>query len=171
VQLPDRCRMVLELGSNRIVLVLTRDKGWMQAGGVTQEMTKASFTERREELYVWWLQSLTPLAKADYELKPLADAKVNGQDTAVIKVSRKDYPDVRLFFDKKSGLLLKLARRATEAGLSISKEYYYSDYKDQDGVKLPSKEIITINGNKLTEVTFSKYKLLTRIDESTFAKP
>jgi hypothetical protein len=170
VQLPDRCHMVLDVERNRMVLVLNGDKGWMRAGG-TVEMNKETLSERREELYVWWLMNLTPLKKEEFELKPLADAKVNGQDAAVVKVARKNYPDARLYFDKKTGLLVKIARRATESGLGLNKEYVYSDHKEYDGVKLPSREVILINGGKLTDVTFSTYKLLSRIEGRTFEKP
>jgi hypothetical protein len=169
---PDRCRVVVNPERNRIILVLNGNKGWMQAGGATQEMAKTALKEKQEELYVWWLMNLTPLLKDEFQLKPLADAKVNDQDASVVLVSRKDFPDARLFFDKKSGLLVKIARRATESGLPIAKEYVYSDHKEFDGVKMPTKEIITLNGNtKYSEVKFSNYKVLSRVEDKLFEKP
>ncbi|MHB1424361.1 MAG: LolA-like protein [Gemmataceae bacterium] len=172
VHLPNRCRMVLELERNRFVLVLNGDKGWMQKGGETQKLDKSSLQERQEELYVWWLMNLTPLLKNEFQLRPLADAKVNGQDTAVVRVSHRDYPDARLFFDKKSGLLLKIARRGTESGLPVTKEYLYSDHKEFNGVKMPTKEVIILNGTeKLSEVTFDSYKVLAEVEDKLFDKP
>ncbi len=172
VRFPDHCRMRLEVRRAQLVIVLNGDKGWMLPGGGTaQEMDKRTLNERREELYVWWLMTLTPLLKDGFELKPLADAKVNDREAAVVKVSRKGNPDLRLYFDKKSGLLVKIARRATEAGVAVNKEYFYSDHKEYDGAKMPSKEIITMNGNKLSEVKFTSYKALDRIEDKTFDKP
>ncbi|HEY7310441.1 MAG TPA: hypothetical protein VH643_13835 [Gemmataceae bacterium] len=171
VGFPGRCRVDLDLGKTRLVVVLNGDKGWMQAGGASQPMDKASYTERRDELYVWWLMTLTPLLKDDFELKPLADAKVNGQDAAVVKVSRKDRPVIRLYFDKKSGLLLKIARRGENAGVPITMEYQYRDHKEFDGVKWPATELTTMNGNKLSEVKFASYKSLDRVEDKTFEKP
>jgi hypothetical protein len=172
VHLPDRCRVVLNPDSNRIIVVLNGNKGWVQSGGATQELPKTVFKEKQEELYVWWLMNLTPLRKDEFQLKPLADAKVQDRDTAVVLVSRKGSPDTRLFFDKKSGLLVKIARRATESGLAVTKEYLYSDHKDFDGVKMPTKEVITLNGNtKYSEVKFNKYKLLSRTEDKLFEKP
>ncbi|MGH7169004.1 MAG: hypothetical protein ACRELF_22140 [Gemmataceae bacterium] len=172
VHLPDRCRMVINLERSRIILVLNGDKGWTQAGGATQEMTKTGFKERQEEVYVWWLMNLTPLRKDEFQLKQLADAKVNDLDTAVVLVSRKNSPNARLFFDKKSGFLVKIARRGTETGLPVTKEYVYSDHKEFDGVKMPTKEVITLNGSvKLSEVTFSNYKVLSRVEDKLFEKP
>lgn len=172
IHLPDRCRLVVNPQRNRVILVLNGNKGWMQAGGITQEMPRPALKEKQDELYVWWLMSLTPLRKEEFQLKLLADAKVNDSDTAVVLVSRKDSPDARLFFDKKSGLLVKIARRATESGLPVSKEYVYSDHKTFDGVKMPTREVITLNGSvKLSEVTFSNYKVLSRVEDKLFEKP
>jgi hypothetical protein len=171
VQLPDRCRVVMDLRSNRIIVVLRGAKGWIQPGGATQEMPKALFQERREDLYVWWLMNLTPLLKDEFTLLPLADDKVSGQDTSVVKVAHKEHAEVRLFFDKKSGLLVKIARRAAEAGDSLNKEIYLSEYKKFDGVMLPSKEVITHNGIKYAVVSFSSYKIEPRVEERTFEKP
>jgi hypothetical protein len=172
VRLPDCCRMVLETGRNRVILVLNGDKGWMlPPGGAVQEMNKEQFGDRREEIYVWWLMTLTPLRKDSFELTPLPDTKVNGQEAAVIKVARKGHADVSLFFDKRTALLIKIARRAKEAGVPLDKDYYYSDHRDFEGAKLPGKEIITLNGKKLSEVKFAGYKLLPKLDESTFNKP
>jgi hypothetical protein len=172
VHFPDRCRVVLNPDRDRIILVLNGDKGWTQAGGTTQEMPKTVLKEKQEELYVWRLMTLTPLRKDEFQLKPLADAKVQDWDTAVVRVSRKDFPDARLFFDKKSGLLVKIARRATESGLTVAKEYVYSDHQEFDGVKMPTKEVITINGDtKYSEVKFSKYKVLSRVEDKLFEKP
>src|SRR5262249_26193470 len=143
----------------QLIVVLNGDKGWMLTGGGTaQEMNKETLSERREELYVWWLMTLTPLLKDGFELKPLADAKVNDREAAVVKVSRQGHSDLPLYSNKKSGLLVKIARRASEAGVALNKEYLYSDHKDFDGAKMPGKEIITMNGNKLSEVKFTRCK-------------
>lgn len=172
LELPERCRVVLTLERARVILVINGKRGWTQAGGVTQEMTRESLKERREELYVWWLMNLTPLLKDEFELTPLADARVGDHEAAVVKVARKDYPDVRLFFNKKTGLLIKMTRPATEAGLRVTKEYQYSDHKEFDGVKMPTKEIVTLNGStKLSEVRFSEYKVLSGVDAKTFDRP
>lgn len=171
VSLPERCRTVLEAAGIRRVIVLNGDKGWMLTGGTTQEMNKEMLAELREEPYVWWLMTLTPLQKEGFELTPLPDVKVNGEDASVIKVSHRGHADVRMFFDKKTGLLVKIARRAKEAGIPLDKEYSYSDYRDYDGVKLPTKEVTTVNGRKLSEVKFTDYQLLSRVEDKTFDKP
>ena len=53
----------------------------------------------------------------------------------------------------------------------MDKEYLYSDHKEFDGVKLPTKEVDLINGRKFSELTSMTYKLPKKIDDATFAKP
>jgi hypothetical protein len=170
--LPDQDRLVVRVGAHRMIIVLNGDKGWqVPFGGAAQQIGKEMLQELREEPYVLWLATLVPLQKGGFDLMSLPDAKVNGQDAAVVKVSRKDHRDVSLFFDKKTSLLIKIRRRAKEASVAYDKEYSYSDYKDYDGVKLPSTEVIAHNGKKVSEVKFTSYKLLSKIEESTFSKP
>jgi hypothetical protein len=76
-----------------------------------------------------------------------------------------------MYFDRESGLLVKIARRAREAGLEVEKEYLYSDYKEVDVVKLPTREVTTVNNRKFSEVQYTEYKLLRRPEESAFDRP
>ena len=50
--------------------------------------------------------------------------------------------------------------------------YLYSDHKEFDGVKMPTKEVILLNGAaKLSEVKFNNYKVLSRVEDKLFEKP
>ncbi len=169
---PDCCRLVVGLGTNRIVLVLNGAKGWTQSGGETRQMNEPTVRERKEELYVWWLMNLTPLLKDEFDLVPMADAKVNGEEAAVVKVAHRGYPDARLFFDKKSHLLVKMSRRSTETGVALIKDYVFSDYKEFDGIKWPTAESVFYNGTtKVSEVRFDGIKVLPSVEDKLFEKP
>ena len=125
----------------------------------------------RNELYVLWLATLTPLKKDDVTLAPVADIKVNGEPAAGVKATSKGRPDVKLYFDKKTHLLVKVERRVSEAGVAVDKEDFYSDYKEFDGVQLPTKLTFLVSGRKFSELSSATYKLPKKIDESVFAKP
>ena len=90
----------------------------------------------------------------------------------MVKGTGPDGKSFTLCFDKQTGLPLKLS--ATVRGFQgedFTQDTTYSDYKDFDGVKLPAKEIITINGKKLSEARFTSYKSLSRIEDGTFDRP
>ena len=154
----------------RLVLVVTGDKGWQSASGTVTDIGKERVEELREEAYVLWLSTLLPFLKDNgFTLTPLPEAVVDGQPAAGVKVAHKGHGDVMLYFDKRSGLLVKTARRAKEAGLSLDKEYHYSAHKLFEGVYLPNKYVELVNGRKFVEVAEISYRFLRSIDESTFA--
>jgi len=175
-QLPDRLRSFVDVGEGEqkvlVLLVINGDKGWQSAGGAVMELTKERLGELREEAYIMWLSTLAPLKKdTSFNLMSAPDVKINGQPAAGVKVSQKGHTDATLYFDKETGLLVKIARRAQEAGLMVDKEYLFSGHKEFEGAKLPTKQVEMINGKKFTEVTSFTYKILRRVDESMFTKP
>ena len=128
--------------------------------------------ELREENYAHWLTTLLPLKKeTSLKLTPLPETKVNGKPAVGVKVSAEGRPDVSLYFDKKSHLLVKSERKTMEAGESILKEDIYSTYKEFDGVRLPTKIERWSGGKKISEITTAGYHFPRKLDESTFAKP
>jgi hypothetical protein len=171
--LPDRLRLVIELDKRfQLTTVMDGDKGWQQsAGGSTVELTRERLQEIREEAYLWWLTTLVPLQQDGFTLTTVADVTIDGAAAAGVKIHRKGHLDARFYFDKQSGLLVKIERRAPEAGITVDKEYFYSQFKEFDGVKLPTKEVMTINGKKWSEVSGMAYQLLPRIEDKMFARP
>src|SRR5262249_43908858 len=111
--LPDRLRVAAELDKKfKLTIVLNGDKGWQSVGGPAVELSAERLGELREEAYVLWLTTLTPLTKSEYTLTPLAEIKVNGDPAVGVLAKTKGRPDVKLYFDKKSDLLVKVERRA-----------------------------------------------------------
>jgi hypothetical protein len=174
VSLPDRSRLAvdLEIGGNKIhvVAVVNGDKGWESSGGPATEMTATRVREMKEEGYVLWATTLVPLKMDSVNLKLLPESKVDGKAVIVLAASSKGKPDLRLYFDKESHLLLKIERETVVGGARVDKEYVFGDYKDVDGVKLPGKMTELINGRKMTEISSQQYKLQ-KPEDSTFGKP
>ena len=78
------------------------------------------------------------LTDKGFTLAALPDAKVLGQPAHVIKVSYKEQPDTSLFFDPKTGLLVKYLYRVKFFTDTSSKEIetlhetFLSDYREPD---------------------------------------
>lgn len=175
-QLPQRVRRDIDVRAAdqklRTLVVVNGDKGWQSNGGAVTELTAERLKELREDGYAQWLTTLLPLKKdSSLRLAPLPEAKVNGEPALGVKVSRKGDPDVKLYFDKKSHLLVKTERQAREAGNTVSKEETYLGHKDFDGVKLPTKIVHTVADKKALEITEAAYKFPPKVEEATFAKP
>jgi hypothetical protein len=170
--LPNQVRLKLSVGKTAQFLhVINGDKGWVQAGGPTEPLIKGRLQELREEAYVWWLTTLTPLKKSAFTLTALPEIKIDGEPAVGFKVAHKGYLDANLYFLKRNHLLVQISRRAPEAGIQVNKVYTYSGFKDFDGAKLPTKELLSLNGKKWQEIAVKEYKFLTKADPKSFARP
>lgn len=79
-------------------------------------------------------------------------------------------PPVKLFFDKESGLLVRLAHFGDTAVGRVPVQLDYSDYRDVNGVKVPFNWITTwTTGQATTELT--DVQLNVAIDATKFVRP
>jgi outer membrane lipoprotein-sorting protein len=77
---------------------------------------------------------------------------------------------VRLYFDAKTGLLVRLVRYAdTPLGRNPT-QIDYADYRDQDGVKTPFRWTLSRPNGRFT-IQIANLKTNVPIDDSKFAKP
>jgi hypothetical protein len=174
-QLPGQLRLSSEMTVNNqkiaALRVLNGDKGWQVSGGAVAEMGKEELHDFQEEAYTLWVGTLVPLKDKAFTLAPGPDAPVRGQPAVGVRVTRRGHGEVRLYFDKTSGLLVKVERRAKEGLLDVDKEYIFFDHKSTDGVVLPAKYTEVINSKKVVEVTSTVHRMLNRVEEGTFGKP
>jgi hypothetical protein len=171
VSLPAKLRWAIDLDKRiSIVHVINGNQGWRQSGGAVNDMTKEGIDEVHEEMYVWYLTTLLPLKKEGVELAPVAEIKVDGKPAVGLRVTSRGNPQARLYFDKATGILLKIARTGRNAGLVVGKEYLFSGYKDFDGARLPTKYVELINGQKNNELKTATYELR-KLEDSVFQRP
>jgi hypothetical protein len=174
-QPPDRYRLEVDAAPAqakvRMMVVINGDKGWQSTGGAAVELPPERVKELREDGYALWLATLVPLTKDDFALAPLAEIKLGGRPAVGVKVSRKGHRDVKLYFDKESHLLVRMERQASDAGVVVDKEESYADYKEFDGVKMPTKLVQYLSGKKFVDITTATYRFPSRVDDSTFTRP
>jgi hypothetical protein len=171
VSLPDKFRFEVE---GFMTMVVDGDKGWIQAMGETREMNKDELAQQKEEMYVSTVTTLTPIKGGEYKLSLLGEAKVADRPAVGVKVSHKDHQDVNLYFDKDSGLLVKMEHKTKaqeEGNKEVTQEDIYSDHQDVQGAKLPRKATILRDGKKYVEGEASDVKAVDKHDDKTFAKP
>lgn len=106
--------------------------------------------------------TLVPLLDAKrYTLKAEKDGAVGDAPAAVVVVNGQGLKDVKLYFDKKSGLLVKAERKglAPGGGGEVESASVFSDFKKVDGVMTPTKHAVHHDGKPFMtmEVTETKY--------------
>jgi outer membrane lipoprotein-sorting protein len=177
LQLPGQMRLEVQAeaqGQNVTLLyVLNGGKGWLSVLGETMELKGEELEDQKEGLYAEHVQTLVPLLKDKaFTLDPLGEVKVNGRDAVGVKVVSKGHKDVNLYFDKATGLLTKMERRALDdAQQEFTEETFYSDHKDVEGVQVPRKVVVRHDGQEFMEMEVTEYSFLDRIDDSEFARP
>jgi hypothetical protein len=175
--LPDKVQseLKLEVMGQTIPIIQVYDgkKGWVSAMGEVKELEGDELKEMKDQAFGDYLDSIVPL-KTDKKLKieKIADEMVEGKAAVGLKISSEGHKEVKMFFDKESGLLVKAQKRTKDPAMQeVNADVFYLAYKDVEGVKVAMKQLVKHDGKKFVEVEVTEVKLLEKLDDSVFAKP
>ncbi len=109
----------------------------------------------------------------EFQLGHGGEAKVDDTPAVILRVSRKDRPDIDIYYDTKTYLPLKAESQIKGPNESEEKryEFKFSDFKEVDGVKHYGKIKIVRDGKNLIEMELSDAKIVDKFDAGTFEKP
>ncbi|HXY49478.1 MAG TPA: c-type cytochrome [Terriglobales bacterium] len=104
------------------------------------------------------------------ELRVEYPEKISERDVYVISCTNVGQPSVKLYFDERSGVLVRLVRYApTPLGL-VPTQIDYTDYRDVGGVKIPFRlTVAQPDGSATTQLEHIQQNV--PIDDAKFAKP
>lgn len=159
VSLPGRMRQDITLGRVATTIRLDRGKATQSDGGQAVALRGERVRELQAEADVLWLATLVPLREEGVVLSAARAATVDGEEAVGVKVARKGQADVTLYFSKKTGLLVRVARRGTMAGREVEMEWTFGGHKDIGGVKVPTREVQAVGGKKVAELTVGEWAL------------
>jgi len=169
---PDQFRMEIE---NAFIMVLNRDKGWTKMGGETKAMTKEQLASQQRSRRAEWIATLVPLIKdKSFKLETLDEIKVDDKPAVGVKVTGKGYPEVKLYFDKKTGLRVKSVYRnkvQEKKFKEAEEEIYYKDYKEVKGIQVPQKFVMKRDGKLFVDAKIKDWTPKEKLDDKEFAKP
>jgi hypothetical protein len=95
---------------------------------------------------------------------------IGGREVQIIQGTGAGGSRVKLFFDKESGLLVRVVRYTETAVGVVPTQTDYSDYREVAGVKMPFRWTVTwTDGRSTTELSAVQPNVL--IDAAKFAKP
>ena len=180
----DRIRFDFEVenpkGNNfAFAKVVSGNKGWQGAGQRTRDLNEAEVTQIVDEIYAHWLASVVPLQDVvllkhkGFEFSVFGNVPADGKDAVGVRVSCQGRPDIILFFDKETGLVIKSERRAKD--LVTNREYtaesIYRDHKAFQGVMWPTTRLDRRDGQDLEENSgrfeLSEFQALDKLEESS----
>jgi photosynthetic reaction center cytochrome c subunit len=104
------------------------------------------------------------------QLRPGRPETINGIECQTLIGTRPDRPPVRLYFEAKSGLLLRLVRYGeTPLGRNPT-QIDYADYREVDGVKVPFRWTLSRTNGRFT-IQIAEVKNNIPVEDDKFAKP
>jgi hypothetical protein len=177
-QPPEQYRADMEItGDNlklKLVYVFNGDKGWIKTGEKTAEMPKELREGFKDYFYALRLgMNPADLKEDEAKLSPLGEVKIADRPAAGVQVTRKGYRDLNLYFDKETGLPSKAeitTRNVFEDG-EVLHEFFFSEFKEFDGVKVYTKVLWQKDGKKYLEREMTEFKPEEKLDEGVFGKP
>jgi hypothetical protein len=173
---PGRMKLTWEFGTgamkNVATLCGTDDQGWRTGSNfAAANLTVEEVNDFRADAYAIWVATLITLDDKDTKLSPAGRIRVGSSAVVGLKVARRPWPEVTLWFDEKTGLLRKVAYRSREAGATLSKEMTYDGHKEVSGLMVPTKHTVSIQGREVYNWKDMEYTFPDRIDPEVFAKP
>jgi hypothetical protein len=155
------------------VQTIDGESGWSQIGGEAHDLPKEDLAEMKEQKYAEDLDRLGFLEDKAVEMSVLDEIKVDGKPAVGVLLKSKGHRDVKLFFDKASGLLVKREQRILDpdSKKEIAQEVVFGDYEEKDGLKHYKKITAYRDGKKFIEAKVTEIEFFDKLDDKVFAKP
>jgi hypothetical protein len=173
----DRTRMLLTINANgqnnMATLVLNGAKIWARDSRRDKtEEAPAEVAPMIQSILLAMRAAATPASLAgrkDLQLTHGGKAKVGDADADLLRISRKDLPDITLYYDIQTGLPLKSEAQLKEANQATEMQYafHFSEFKEVDGVKHFGHVKITRDGKDLVEIELSEFSKSARNSRRT----
>jgi len=170
--------MSLETNSDtkaETIEVVNGDDGWTKEGDKPAEaMNDQQLKAQKHSMYMNWITTVLPFKEKGYKLTAIDEVLVAGKPAEGLLVSHKKREPVKLYFDKKSHLLVKTEDSLVDADSGAKRTIVtiYADYKAVQGIQQPFKMKTYVDGVKVNESDVVDMKIHEKpIDERLFTKP
>ncbi|HXY33890.1 MAG TPA: hypothetical protein VEI07_06655 [Planctomycetaceae bacterium] len=164
-----------DLGGNEIkgVTVMDGDKAWRKFAGDTSKLEDDQLANQKRAVYLSLVPAvILPLKGKDFKVESTKEEKVDNKPAVALKIVGPDKKDFELFFDKETGLPVKMLATVNGfGGDEFTQETTYGKYKDFNGVKRATKIENKRNGEKFLDIEITDIKVLDKADPKTFAEP
>src|SRR5262249_32149041 len=164
-----------DFGGNKFkgVTVLSGDKGWRKFGDMNINLDKDAVANEKRVVYLQVIPiTLVPLKEKGFKIDTAGEEKVGGKAAVGITATGPDGKEVKLYFDKDSGLPVKLVAKVVGfMGDEFTQETTFENYKDFGGIKKATKVENKRDGQKFLEQEITEFKALDKVDPKTFTEP
>jgi hypothetical protein len=158
--------------TTEVTICANDDRGWRKALGFTPiDLPIDDLNDFRADAFAVWASTLITLTHPDTKLSLAGTSKVGGTAVVGLKLTRRPYPEVTLYFDEKTYLLRKMSYRSRENGVVLAKEMIYGGHKEVNGLMLPTTQSINVQGREVYVWSQMEFGFPDKLDGKTFDKP
>lgn len=176
---PDKYRFTMnaKLGEMKLTVsaVVNGEKAWQSDGKMVEEIKGDKLEYTQNEVYALWVTGLSPLVtEKGFKLATAKGKDVDGKAAVAVTVSREKRPDITLYFDKATGLLVKTeytVKDEFQKWKPVLDETFFGGYKEVNGMKVFTKLKVVRDGKTMIESTLSDQKWGAKIEPKAFEKP
>jgi hypothetical protein len=155
------------------VTVIDGSKGWRKFAEMTTELDEDGLAMEKRNVYLRLVPTLiVPLKGPGFKTESDGEEKEGDITHNVVKVTATDGKDFRIYFDKESGLPVKVV--ATVAGFmgdESEQVMRLKDYKDFGGIMKATKLEVTRDGAPFVDETVTEFKSHASVDAGAFKEP
>jgi hypothetical protein len=162
---PGKLKVTWKVGEGALRHEVTRcasdDRGWQSGNSFpTSDLSTEDLNDFRTDMHGVFCSTLLALTEKETQVTLGERSKVGEDPVVSLKLSRRPYPEIMLYFDEKTHLLRKMAYRSRQAGVTKYREFVYDGHKLVGGLMLPT-----------TQTTYVADKEAYKWDEMTFEFP
>jgi hypothetical protein len=134
VQLPAQYKHVIEtndgVDKTTIVQLINGDKLYVTINGQPIKLDPAGLSEMRSGMELQRALRLLPLLEdKGYQLAVLDEIKVNDRPAVGVRVTGRGRKELRLYFDKEAGLLVRAEMPLDDGkGRQVKQHYFFGDF-------------------------------------------
>jgi hypothetical protein len=157
----------MHLSNGDSVTAFDGKQGWLSVPGRVHMMSTAENAAARIDADLYFPVHVKTLYE---KFRVDAGERIDGHDTYLVLGRSAGQPPLRLYFDRESGLLLRLVRYAeTPLGRNPT-QIDYVDYREANGLKIPFRWTLSRPGNQFT-IQVEQLQQNVPIDDAKFVAP
>jgi photosynthetic reaction center cytochrome c subunit len=164
---PDKRVSVMHVKGGESVTAYNGKVGWLSVPGRVHMMNaQESFGAKMDADLLFPVNVKGLYTK--WETQP--GEKIDGQETWLVIGEKEGEPNLRLYLDQNSGILLRLVRYVDSPLGYLPTQIDYADYRSVDGVKVPYRWTVARPGNHFT-IQLEQLQQNVPVDDGKFVPP
>lgn len=173
---PDKMKAEMDMMGMPVEMIVHGNEGWILIPGQgVQPLPQEQLAQMRQQNNVF---SNMKWEKSEYDFLLLDPVTKDGRQYDVVEFKVKEGVQIPFtvekmvgYFDHETGLVAFIDMDIVEGGKSVSTKTVMDNYKEEDGVRYPSKMKVYMNGVEVTSIEITEFDLDYPTTDEMFAKP